>query len=326
MPTLNLVQAVNDALKVQMRADERVVLMGEDIGKFGGVFRATLGLYEEFGPNRVIDTPLAEGGIVGTAVGMALYGLRPVPEIQFSDFIFPAFDQIVSELAKFRYRSGGMYSCPMVIRTPYGGGIKGGHYHSQSPEALFIHTPGLKVVVPSNPYDAKGLLLSAMRQEDPVMFFEPKRIYRASKGEVPEGDYTVPLGKAKIVREGTDISVLAWGAMLHEASEAVEQAAALGISCELIDLRTLWPVDIETLVASASRTGRVVVVHEAPRTCGFGAELSALIQERCFVHLEAPIARVTGWDTPFPYSLEDEYLPRAPRILDQLRKTASYEA
>lgn len=314
MPTMNLLQAVNDALRVEMRRDPRVIVLGEDVGKFGGVFRATAGLYEEFGPDRVIDTPLAESGIIGTAVGMSLYGLRPVPEIQFSDFIFPAADQIVNEVAKYRYRSGGQYPCPMVIRTPYGGGIKGGHYHSQSPEALFIHTAGLKVVAPSNPYDAKGLLLAALREEDPILFFEPKRIYRAAKGEVPEGDYTVELGKAKVVREGRGVTVVAWGAMLHEALAAAERVAGQGIDCEVIDLRTLWPVDVETLAASARKTGRVVIVHEAPRTCGFGAELSSLIQERCFVHLEAPVKRVTGWDTPFPYSLENEYLPLAPRI------------
>ena len=326
MPTLNLLQAVNDALKLEMRRDPRVVVLGEDVGKFGGVFRATAGLYEEFGANRVIDTPLAENGIIGTALGMALYGLRPVPEIQFADFIFPAFDQIVNEVAKFRYRSGGQYACPMVIRTPYGGGIKGGHYHSQSPEALFIHTAGLKVVSPSNPYDAKGLLLAAMRNEDPVLFFEPKRIYRAAKGEVPEDDYEVELGKAKVIREGDQVTVIAYGAMLHEASEAVDEAAKLGIECELIDLRTLWPLDIDCLVASSKKTGRIVIVHEAPRTCGLGAEISSLLQERCFVYLQAPIKRVTGWDTPFPYSLENEYLPRAPRILQGIHEIAEFVA
>lgn len=326
MPTLNLLQAVNDALRVEMRRDPSVVVLGEDIGKFGGVFRATAGLYEEFGPERVIDTPLAEGGIVGAAVGMALYGLKPVPEIQFADFIYPAFDQIVNELAKLRYRSGGQYAAPVVIRTPFGGGIKGGHYHSQSPEALFIHTAGLKVVAPSNPYDAKGLLLSALRQNDPVLFFEPKRIYRAAKGDVPEGDYVVELGKAKVLREGKQVTVLAWGAMVHEASTAVEQAAAAGVDCELIDLRTLWPLDIDCVVESAKKTGRVVIVHEAPRTCGLGAEISALVQERCFVHLEAPVKRVTGWDTPFPYTLENEYLPRAPRILRGIQETAQFIA
>jgi 2-oxoisovalerate dehydrogenase E1 component beta subunit len=326
MPTLNLLQAVNDALKLEMRRDPRVVVLGEDVGKFGGVFRATAGLFEEFGADRVIDTPLAENGIIGTALGMALYGLRPVPEIQFADFIFPAFDQIVNEVAKFRYRSGGQYACPMVIRTPYGGGIKGGHYHSQSPEALFIHTAGLKVVSPSNPYDAKGLLLAAMRNEDPVLFFEPKRIYRAAKGEVPEDDYEVELGKAKVIREGDQVTVIAYGAMLHEASEAVDEAAKIGIECELIDLRTLWPLDIECLVTSSKKTGRIVIVHEAPRTCGLGAEISSLLQERCFVYLQAPIKRVTGWDTPFPYSLENEYLPRAPRIFQGIREIAEFVA
>ncbi len=326
MPTLNLRQAVNDALKLQMRLDPKVVVMGEDVGKFGGVFRATAGLYEEFGPERVIDTPLAEGGILGAAIGMALYGMRPVPEIQFADFIYPAFDQIVNELAKFRYRSGGQYPAPVVIRTPCGGGIRGGHYHSQSPEAYFAHTPGLKVVMPSNPVDAKGLLLSAIRQNDPVVFMEPKRVYRAAKGEVPEGDYEVELGKAKVLREGKQVTVISWGAMVHEAAEAVEAAASEGIDCELIDLRTLWPLDIDCVSASARKTGRVVVVHEAARTCGLGAEVIALIQERCFVHLEAPVRRVTGWDTPFPYTLENEYLPRAPRILSGIRETASFIA
>ncbi|MFZ5469311.1 MAG: alpha-ketoacid dehydrogenase subunit beta [Myxococcota bacterium] len=326
MPTLNLLQAVNDALRIEMRRDANVVVLGEDVGKFGGVFRATAGLYEEFGPDRVIDTPLAEGGIIGAAIGMAMYGLRPVPEIQFSDFIFPAFDQIVNELAKLRYRSGGQYAAPMVIRTPFGGGIKGGHYHSQSPESLFIHTAGLTVVAPSNPYDAKGLLLSALRHPDPVLFFEPKRIYRAAKGEVPEGDYEVPLGKAAVVREGEAVTVISYGAMVHEAAEAVERAARQGVFCELIDLRTLWPLDLECIVTSARKTGRVVVVHEAARTCGLGAEISSLIHERCFVHLEAPVKRVTGWDTPFPYTLESEYLPLAGRILAGIEQTAQFVA
>ncbi|NMO15182.1 alpha-ketoacid dehydrogenase subunit beta [Pyxidicoccus fallax] len=326
MATLTLVQAIHDALRTAMRADARVVVLGEDVGRLGGVFRATLGLHEEFGPERVIDTPLAEGGIVGAAIGMALYGLRPVPEIQFADFIYPAFDQIVNELAKLRYRSGGEYPCPVVIRAPYGGGVKGGHYHSQSPEALFIHTAGLKVVVPSTPYDAKGLLLSALRQEDPVLFLEPKRLYRAAKGEVPEGDYTVPLESAAVRREGTDVTVVAWGAMVPEALEAAESAAHAGISCEVVDLRTLWPVDITTLEASARKTGRVVVVHEAARTCGFGAEVAALLQERCFVHLAAPVKRVTGWDTPFPYALEQQYLPLAPRILAGVDETFRFVA
>src|SRR5512137_2646215 len=321
---MNMIQAVNDALKVEMRRDPSVVVLGEDVGKFGGVFRATQGLQEEFGADRVIDTPLAESGVVGTAVGMALYGLRPVPEIQFADFIFPAMDQIVSEVAKMRYRSGGQYACPMVIRAPYGVGIRGGNYHSQSPEALFIHTAGLKVVVPSNPRDAKGLLASAIRDPDPVLFFEPKRVYRAAKGEVPEGELLVPLGKARVTRRGKDVTLLAWGAMWHEADAASKEAAGHGIDVELIDLRSLQPLDVDAIVASVEKTGRAVVVHEAPRTCGFGAELSALIQERCFLSLEAPVARVTGFDTPFPYTLESEYLPRAPRILQAVRATLAY--
>jgi 2-oxoisovalerate dehydrogenase E1 component beta subunit len=324
MPTMNIIQAVNNALRLEMAREPKVVVLGEDIGKFGGVFRATSGLYDEFGADRVIDTPLAEGGIIGAAIGMALYGLRPVPEIQFADFIFPAFDQIVNELAKFRYRSGGQYPCPVVIRTPVGGGIRGGHYHSQSPEALFIHTPGLKVVAPSNPYDAKGLLLSSLRQNDPVLFMEPKRIYRASRGEVPEDDYTLELGKAKVVREGEQCTLIAYSGMTVIAEEAASKAADQGISCEVIDLRTLMPFDIETLVASVKKTGRAVVVHEAPRTCGFGAELVASICERAMEYLEAPIQRVAGFDTPFPYSLEHEYLPNAQRVLGAIRHTLEW--
>lgn len=324
MAQMTLVQAVNDALRLEMNRDEDVVILGEDVGKVGGVFRVTQGLYDEFGEDRVIDTPLAEGGIIGTAIGMALYGLRPVPEIQFGDFIFPAFDQIVSEAAKFRYRSGGEYTVPMVIRTPVGGGIRGGHYHSQSPESLFIHTAGLKVVCPSNPYDAKGLLLSAIRDDDPILFFEPKRVYRAVKMDVPEEDYTIEIGKAKVVREGADVTVIAWGAMLFEALASAEEVAADGLSCEVIDLRTLWPVDIDTIVESVKKTGRVVIVHEAPKACGFGAELLSLITEKAFVHLEAPPARVTGFDTPFPYTLENEYLPLQHRITPALREVGNY--
>ena len=324
MPQMNMVQAINDALRLELKRDPRVVLLGEDVGKVGGVFRVTQDLYKEFGADRVIDTPLSEGGIIGAAIGMALYGMRPVPEIQFSDFIFPAFDQIVSELAKFRYRSGGEYPAKMVIRTPVGGGIRGGHYHSQSPEAYFIHTPGLKVVCPSNPYDAKGLLLAAIRDDDPVLFFEPKRVYRAARSDVPEGDYTVPLSQAKVVRPGKDVTVIAWGAMLYEALEAANQAAAQGIDTEVLDLRTLWPVDIDSIVASVKKTGRVVIVHEAPKTCGFGAELVALINEKAFLHLEAPPVRVTGYDTPFPYALEMDYLPLAGRILPAILETARF--
>ncbi|MBX3189364.1 MAG: alpha-ketoacid dehydrogenase subunit beta [Labilithrix sp.] len=328
MAQMNLVGAINDALRVEMKRDERVVVMGEDVGRVGGVFRVTQGLWEEFGDDRVIDTPLSEGGILGTAIGMALYGLVPVPEIQFADFIFPGYDQIVSELAKMRWRSGGEYAAKMVVRTPVGGGIRGGLYHSQSPESLFIHVAGLKVVCPSNPHDAKGLLLAAIRDPDPVLFFEPKRIYRAAKGEVPEGDYTVDLSKAKVVREAKKrdgaVTVLAWGAMLYEAIAAADKALEQGVECEIVDLRTLWPLDVDTIVESVKKTGRAVIVHEAPKTCGFGAELVALLNEKCFVHLEAPPVRVTGFDTPFPYTLEMDYLPLAHRILPALVETARF--
>ena len=325
MPVVNMIQALNDALRIEMKRDPKVILMGEDVGKLGGVFRVTLDLIKEFGPDRVIDTPLAEAGIIGTAIGMALYGLRPVPEIQFSDFIFPAYDQIVNELAKYRYRSGGEYACPVTIRTPVGGGIRGGHYHSQSPEALFIHPAGLKVVIPSNPYDAKGMLLSAIRDEDPVLFMEPKRIYRAAKGEVPEGDYTVPLGKASIVKQGNDTTLISYGAMLHtvmEAAEVIEKED--NTRCEVIDLRSLVPLDSETVLESVKKTGRVVVIHEAPRNCGFGAELIALITEKVFLHLQAPPLRVTGFDTPFPYTLEHEYLPDVGRIREAVQTVMNY--
>jgi 2-oxoisovalerate dehydrogenase E1 component beta subunit len=324
MPVYNIIQAVNDALRIEMRKNPRVVILGEDVGRFGGVFRATTGLQDEFGKDRVMDTPLAEAGIIGTAIGMALYGLRPVAEIQFSDFIYPAFDQIVNELAKFRYRSGGEYPAPMVIRTPYGGGIRGGHYHSQSPEAYFAHTAGLKVIIPSNPYDAKGLLLTAMRDEDPVIILEPKRVYRAARGEVPEGEYTIPFGQAKIVREGQGLTVLCYGAMLHVVQEALEKQGAAEFDPEVIDLRSLVPLDTETILESVRKTGRVVIVHEAQKTCGFGAELSALIAEKAMMHLEAPIARVCGLDTPFPYTLEMEYLPSPERITKAIAETARF--
>jgi 2-oxoisovalerate dehydrogenase E1 component beta subunit len=319
---MNMVQAINDALRVEMRKDDRIVVLGEDVGRVGGVFRVTQGLFDEFGEERVIDTPLSEGGIVGCAIGMALYGLVPVPEIQFSDFIWPAYDQIVNELAKYRYRSGGEYSSKMVIRTPVGGGIRGGHYHSQHPEAPFVHVPGLKVVCPSNPYDAKGLLIAALRDPDPVIFFEPKRVYRAAKGLVPEGDFTVPIGSAALAREGSDVTIVAYGAMLYEAIDAATKAAEQGVECDVVDLRTLWPVDLDTILASVQKTGRLVVVHEAPRTCGLGAELVSLVTERAFYHLEAPPVRVTGFDTPFPYSLELEYLPLSHRIVPAILKVA----
>jgi len=324
MTQMNLVQAINSALRGALREHENVLLMGEDIGTLGGVFRVTQGLREEFGPDRVLDTPLSETGILGTAIGMALHGLRPVSEIQFADFIYPGFDQLVSEAAKYRYRTAGEFHVPMVVRTPYGGGIRGGQYHSQSPEALFIHTPGLKVVCPSNPYDAKGLLLEAIEDDDPVLFFEPKRVYRAVKMDVPETTYRVPLGEAKVVRAGEQVTCLAWGAMLYEAFTAAEEVSKEGVDVEVIDLRTLWPLDIETITSSVKKTGRVVIVHEAPRTCGFGGELVALITERAFVHLEAPPVRVTGWDTPFPLTHEREYLPLAHRIAPALLETARY--
>lgn len=322
MPQLNMVQAINDALRVSMQQDPRVIVLGEDVGKVGGVFRVTAGLQEEFGEARVIDTPLSENGIVGTAIGMALNGLLPVAEIQFADFIFPAYDQIVNELAKYRYRSGGDHSTKVVIRTPVGGGIRGGHYHSQHPESAFVQVPGLKVVCPSNPYDAKGMLLAALEDPDPIIFMEPKRVYRAAKGEVPEGAYTVPLESARIVREGRDVTVVAYGAMLYEALDAAQRASDEGVDCEVIDLRTIWPVDIAMVLQSVKKTGRIVVVHEAPRTGGFAGELITLITERAFYHLEAPPARVTGFDTPFPYALEMEYLPLSHRILPAVLQTA----
>jgi 2-oxoisovalerate dehydrogenase E1 component beta subunit len=321
---MNMVQAINDALRFEMRRDNRVVVLGEDVGKVGGVFRVTQGLFDEFGDDRVIDTPLSEGGIIGAAIGMALYGLVPVPEIQFADFIFPAYDQIVSEVAKMRYRSGGEYASKLVIRTPVGGGIRGGHYHSQSPEAQFIHVAGLKVVCPATPADAKGLLLASIRDPDPVLFFEPKRIYRAAKGEVPEGDYTVPLGKANVVKQGRQVTLVTWGAMLYESLDAASKAAEQGIDVEVVDLRTLWPLDIDTIIASVKKTGRVVVVHEAPKSCGLGAEIVSLVNEKAFLHLEAPPVRVTGFDTPFPYTLENEYLPLSHRILPAIVETARY--
>jgi pyruvate dehydrogenase E1 component beta subunit len=321
---MTLIQAINAALAEEMERNPAVVLLGEDIGRNGGVFRATDGLWARFGDARVMDTPLAEGGIVAMAIGMALNGLRPVVEIQFADFIYPAFDQIVSELAKYRYRSAGQFPAPVVIRTPSGGGIKGGHYHSQSPEAYFIHTAGLKVVMPATPADAKGLLAAAMRDPDPVIFFEPKALYRTVKGEVPLGDFTVPLGAARVAREGADVSVVAYGAMVPVAVDAAARAEGEGIEVEIVDLRTLWPLDIEAVVRSVEKTGRAIVLHEAPRTCGFGAELAALIQEKAFLRLKSPIVRVTGFDTPFPYALEKTYMPDAKALLSAIRKTVAF--
>lgn len=324
MTTMTLIQAVNDALRTEMRRDDRVVVFGEDVGLNGGVFRATEGLQKEFGKERCFDTPLSECGIIGTAVGMAVYGLRPVPEIQFLDFIYPAFDQIVSEAAKIRYRSGGEYTCPMVIRSPYGGGIRGGHYHSQSSEAYFCHTPGLKVVIPSTPADAKGLLVASIRDEDPVMFLEPKRIYRTAKGEVPDGEHYVPLGKGRIVREGTDCTVIAYGAMVPVCEQAAQEAEQQGRSIEIVDPRTLVPLDEELILESVRKTGRCVVVYEAPKTCGFGAEIAAIVAERVIEHLEGPVVRVAGFDTPFPYTLENLYMPDARRVLAGIERTFSW--
>ena len=324
MTVLNLVQAVNHALRDEMKRNDKVVILGEDVGVNGGVFRATEGLLQEFGPNRVIDTPLAESGIIGVSIGMALYGLRPVPEIQFMDFIYPGFDQIESELSKFRYRSGGQFPTPVVIRTPYGGGIKGSIFHSQSTEAFFTHTPGLKVVIPATPYDAKGLLTSALRAPDPILFLEPKKIYRTVRGEVPDDEYTVPIGKANVARDGKDAVIFAYGAMLHVALEAADLAAEKGINVEVVDLRTIIPFDIETIMSSVKRAGRVVILHEACKTCGFGAEIAAQIAERGILNLKAPIVRVAGFDIPFPYALEEEYMPNAGRVLHAVEQVYNF--
>jgi pyruvate dehydrogenase E1 component beta subunit len=321
MSVMNMAQALNDALKLEMRRNPDIVLLGEDVARLGGVFRITEGLLDEFGADRVLDTPLSEVGIIGSAIGMCLYGLRPVAEIQFSDFVYPAFDQIVNELAKYRYRSGGQFSCPAVVRMPSGGGVKGGHCHSQSPESYFVHTAGLKVVMPSNPADAKGLLLASLRDPDPVIFFEPKSIYRTERVEVPEGDFAVQIGKASTVREGADVSLISYGAMIPLALRASATAAKEGIEVEVIDVRTLLPLDIDHIAASLKKTSRAVILHEAPRTCGYGAELMAQIVERSFWDLDAPIVRVTGFDTPFPYSLEDDYMPTEERVIKALRTT-----
>lgn len=325
MAQMTLLQAINNALHTEMRLDDRVVVLGEDVGINGGVFRATEGLYNAYGPDRVLDTPLSETGIIGSAIGMAIYGLKPVPEIQFADFIFPAFDQVVSELAKMRYRSGGDFASPVVVRTPYGGGIRGGHYHSQSPEAYFSHTPGLKVVIPSTPYDAKGLLASAIRGEDPVIFLEPKKIYRSVKSDVPEDDYIVPIGKARVAREGTDLSIFCYGAMVEVCEKAANKAAEDGINAEIIDLRTLYPVDEEAILTSVRKTGRAMVVYEAPKTCGYGAEISAIIAEKAIDSLEAPVKRVGGFDTPFPYTLEYVYMPHPLRVYNAIHEVMDYQ-
>ena len=319
---LTLVQAVRDGLRGEMQRDEDVVVLGEDVGQNGGVFRATEGLHEEFGDDRVIDTPLAEAGIVGTAVGMAAYGMRPVPEIQFSGFMYPGFDQIVSHAARFRTRSRGRFTVPMVLRAPYGGGISAPEHHSESKEAFYTHEAGLQVVVPSTPYDAKGLLAASIRDPDPVVFLEPKLIYRAFREEVPDDGYTVDLGGAAVRREGEDVSLFTWGAMTRPSLDAAEAVAEEGIDVEVVDLRTLSPMDVETIVESFKRTGRAVVVHEAPKTGGLAGEITATIQEEALYHQEAPIARVTGFDVPYPlYALEDYYMPEHARIEDAIRDT-----
>jgi len=324
MPQMTMVQAIQDALRVALREDDRVVVLGEDVGLNGGVFRVTEGLQAEFGEMRVTDTPLAENGIVGGAIGMALYGMRPIAEIQFIDFVYPAFDQIVSEMAKLRWRSAGQYSCPVIVRAPYGGGIRGGLYHSQSPEAYFCHTAGLRVVIPATPHDAKGLLLASLESEDPVIFLEPKRLYRTIKEDVPEGRYTVALGSARTAREGTDCTLIAYGAMAAVSVEAAEAAAGRGWSVEVLDLRSLVPLDAAAVIASVTKTGRAVIVHEAPRTCGYGAELAALIAEQALTSLQAPVLRVTGYDTPFPYTLEHTYLPDANRVMRAIEHVMTF--
>ncbi|MDF2177547.1 alpha-ketoacid dehydrogenase subunit beta [Aliiglaciecola sp. CAU 1673] len=325
MAKMNLLQAVNNALITAMTQDERVMVFGEDVGHFGGVFRATSNLQEKFGRARCFNTPLTEQGIIGFANGLASQGSVPVAEIQFGDYIFPAFDQIVNETAKFRYRSGGQFSCgTLTIRTPYGGGIAGGHYHSQSPEAYFAHTPGIKIVVPRNPYQAKGLLLASIRDDNPVLFMEPKRLYRASVGEVPEDDYELPLGKAEVVKEGSDITLLAWGAQMEILEKAAEMAAEQGISCELIDLRSILPWDAETVCNSVVKTGRLLITHEAPQTGGFASEIAATVQDKCFLNLESPIARVCGLDTPYPLAHEKEYMPDHLKVFEAIKRTVNY--
>jgi pyruvate dehydrogenase E1 component beta subunit len=326
MSEMNIIQALNETLHQEFAKDERLVTFGEDAGAFGGVFRVTTGLQEKFGEERCFDTPLSEAGIIGFGIGMAQKGMKPICEIQFVDYIFPAYDQIVNELAKMRYRTGNQYSAPLVIRAPYGGGIHGGHYHSQSPEAQFLHTPGIHVVVVSSPYDAKGLLVSAIQSNDPVLFLEPKRIYRALKEEVPEEEYAIPLGQADVARIGKEITLIGWGAQHHQNMQAAQELAdEEDIETEVINLRSLHPLDINTLISSVEKTGRVVIAHEAPKTQGFGAELTALLQEKCFYHLEVPILRCCGLDTPFPHTLENRYLPDAFRVKQALIDTLRHD-
>ncbi|WP_416304861.1 alpha-ketoacid dehydrogenase subunit beta [Neptunicella sp. SCSIO 80796] len=325
MAKMNLLQAINNALITAMQENEKVIVFGEDVGHFGGVFRATSNLQEQFGKPRCFNTPLTEQGIIGFANGLASQGSVPVAEIQFGDYIFPAFDQIVNETAKFRYRSGGQFSCgSLTIRTPYGGGIAGGLYHSQSPEAFFAHVPGLKIVVPRNPYQAKGLLLSSIRDDNPVLFLEPKRIYRASVGEVPEEDYELPLGKAEVVKQGSDITLLAWGAQMEVMEKAAEMADKQGVSSEIIDLRSILPWDADTVSESVVKTGRLLISHEAPLTGGFASEIAATIQKRCFLHLESPIERICGLDTPYPLAHEKEYMPDHLKVYEGIMRSVNF--
>ena len=322
---ITIVQAINMALRQEMERDDKVIILGEDVGKDGGVFRVTEGLYQKFGPNRVLDTPLAESAIVGTAIGMAAYGLRPVAEIQFDGFIYGAMEQLISHAARIRTRSRGRFSCPIVLRAPYSGGIHAPEHHSESMEALYIHIPGLKVVIPSTPYDSKGLLISSIRDPDPVIFLEPKKIYRSVKQEVPEEIYAIPLGKANKVLEGTDVTLISWGAMMRPTLEAAELAKSQGVVCEVIDMRTLFPFDQEAILSSVNKTGRVVIIQEAPRTCSFASEIAAILAEKVLLSLEAPIERVTGFDTVMPlYKLENEYLPDSFRVLKAIEKVANF--
>ena len=322
MANLTLVQAINLALVQEMEKDDRIILLGEDIGHNGGVFRVTEGLHKRFGGDRVVDSPLAESGIIGSSIGLAMAGLRPVPEIQFEGFLGPAYDQLVSHAARMRSRTRNAYTVPMTVRVPVGGGIHAPELHSDSPETIYIHTPGLKVVMPASPYDAKGLLISCLRDPDPCIFFEPKRIYRAFREEVPEDEYTIPLGKARVVCEGDEMTMVSWGASVVQCMQAIEKSNR---SIELIDMRTLSPFDMTTVEESVRKTGRCVIVHEAPKTCGFGAEISARIMERCFLNLEAPVQRVAGFDTTMPYyKLELEYLPDAERIGKAIEEVSVY--
>ncbi len=321
MPQINMVQSLNRSIDMLMAEDERIVVLGEDVGRDGGVFRVTDNLLNKYGEERVLDTPLNELAIIGMATGMAMYGLKPIAEIQFQDYIFPAFDQIVNNVAKVRYRTGGRFNVPLIIRTPYGGGVRGGLYHSQSGEAYFAHTAGLTVVTPSNPYDARGLLVAAYRMNDPVIFLEPKRLYRAIKGEVPDELFDVEIGKAARLKEGDDLSIITYGSMVPTIMSIVEKN---GINADVLDLRTILPMDVSAIIATATKTGRVVIVHEAPRTLGVGAEISALIAERVIDSLLAPIVRVTGYDTPFPYSHEELYLPDEKRIMMAIDKVLKY--